>query len=94
MESKDTTTPFANPPNEQRDGFIERISCHYPLSEEMIARYEDQWDWEQLSENEALPWDEELIERFEDHWSWDGGRFFSDGIGLGSNGALPWSEVE
>ncbi len=83
MESNDTTTPFVNPPNEQRDGFIEGISRHYPLSEEMIARYEDQWDWDSLIINEDLPWDEELITRFEDRWDWEQ---------LSEKEALPWSE--
>lgn len=83
MESNDTITPFANPPGEQRDGFIEGISRHYPLSEEMIARCEDQWDWKGLIRNEALPWDGELITRFEDRWSWEE---------LSRNETLPWSE--
>jgi hypothetical protein len=83
MESNDTTTPFVNPPNEQRGGFIEGISHRYPFSEEMIARYEDQWDWNRLSRNGSLPWSEELIARFENHWDWEE---------LSWNEALPWSE--
>ena len=47
-----------------------------PWSEELIARYENKWDWEGedegegLSQNEALPWSKELIVRYEDRWDW------------------------
>ncbi|WP_259248539.1 hypothetical protein, partial [Salinibacter ruber] len=55
----------------------------------LIARFEDQWDWKELSENESLPWSEELIARFEDQWDWSGGKYSG---GLSGNEGLPRSE--
>ncbi len=53
-----------------------------PWSIELIKKYEDKWDWEDLSYNKTLPWSTKLIERFEDKWSWEA---------LSSNKALPLS---
>jgi DNA polymerase len=47
-----------------------------------VERYEDRWDWGQLSNNKGLPWSLELIEHFEDRWDWSR---------LQRNAALPWS---
>ncbi|HBA67153.1 MAG TPA: hypothetical protein DCZ48_13435, partial [Methylococcaceae bacterium] len=33
-------------------------------------RFEDRWNWDGLSRNEALPWSFELIERFESRLDW------------------------
>jgi len=50
----------------------------------LLERYEDRWDWGELSKNEALPWSFELVEIFECRWTWHGG-------GLSANQALQWS---
>ncbi len=52
------------------DGYL--VIKSLPWSLAFIEKYEDKWDWKELSENEALPWSLELIERFEDKWDWRG----------------------
>ncbi|HNJ87148.1 MAG TPA: hypothetical protein PKU92_11240, partial [Agitococcus sp.] len=66
---------------EQAVAFLSVYAC---LSDELIAKYEDKWDWKWLSWNEALPWSLEFFERFEDKWDWWG-------LSINSNKALPWS---
>ncbi len=63
---------------------IEGLSRAYPLTSELLRRYEEWWDWGLLSENEALPWSQALIERYEGRWNWEW---------LSGNGALPWSQA-
>jgi hypothetical protein len=58
------------------------LSTWLELDGELIGRFADSWDWEELSKNTALPWSLELLERFEDRWDWDE---------LSKNKALPWS---
>ena len=67
-----------------------------PWSEELIARYENGWDWGALSFNTKLPWSEKLIDRFIDKWDFGKGTEREDGekaytLGLSSNSGLPWS---
>jgi hypothetical protein len=59
------------------------VSRYYRLDEELIDRYEDFLDWEELSSNTALLWNEAFIERFSDQWDWNK---------LSENEELPWSE--
>ena len=58
------------------------LSSRQALEGDLIERFVDDWNWWDLSNNEALPWSLELIERFEDRWDWEG---------LFNNGTLPWS---
>ena len=51
-------------------------------SVELIEKYKDQWDWEELSWNTSLPWSIELFEKYKDQWDWGG---------LSRNTSLPWS---
>ena len=80
LTSRDTEAFFRRHP-----GFFRLVvSRYYPLSAELIGRYEDLWDWEGLSGNEALLWNEALIGRFADHWNL---------YRLHQNMSLPWSET-
>ncbi len=51
-----------------RELFIFRISVNYSLSENLIGKYENKWDWKELSRNKSLPWSLKLIEKCEDKW--------------------------
>ena len=53
-----------------------------PWSLELIGRFRDKWNWDNLSFNEALPWSLELIKIFRDKWNWEY---------LSCNKALPYS---
>ena len=48
------------------------ISRNLYLDEALIEKYEDHWNWGELSENKALPWSLALIEQFKDQWVWGG----------------------
>ena len=52
---------------------------------ELIEKFKDNWDWENLSRNELLPWSMELIERFKDKWN------SANWKNLSKNESLPWS---
>jgi hypothetical protein len=72
--------------------FDERI----PWTEELIARYENRWDWGNLSLNRSLPWSEKLIDKYLDRW--DFGTMNEDEhgeksytVGSSWNSGLPWS---
>ncbi|GEM_PF-214884 len=79
LERRDTEAFFRRHP----EFFRLAVSRYYPLSEELIGRYADWWDWKGLSWNEELPWNEALIERFADCWNWEI---------LSLNERLPWNE--
>ncbi|HMV61129.1 MAG TPA: hypothetical protein PKC07_07980, partial [Agitococcus sp.] len=64
---------------EEAVAFLSAYAC---LSDELIAKYEDKWNWKELSQSKALPWSLEFFERFEDKWDWEK---------LSWNEALPWS---
>lgn len=59
------------------------VSRYYPLSEDLIIRFEDMFDWFELQQNEALSWSEKFILRFKDSWLWE---LFIN------NKSLPWSD--
>ena len=40
------------------------------LRVELIEKYEDRWDWKELSDNHCLPKSQEFIEKYEDRWDW------------------------
>jgi hypothetical protein len=42
-----------------------------PWSRELLAHYEDRWDWDYLSNNPGLPWSIELLDDYKDRWNWD-----------------------
>lgn len=67
-----------------------------PWSDDLIAKLEHEWNWDQLSFNRDLPWSENLIDRYIDKW--DFGTFVDEPYsesyhtcGLSSNPGLPWS---
>ena len=80
LTSRDTEAFFRRHP----EFFRLVVSRYYPLSEELIGRFEDWWAWEGLSSNKGLPWTEVFIGRFAEHWDWEG---------LSRNKELPWSEA-
>mgnify|MGYP001425278196 CR=1 FL=1 len=65
------------------DLIIKYISEWSPLTESILTKYKNKWDWTLLSGNENLPWSEELIEKYKHKWEW---------IYLSGNQYLPWSE--
>lgn len=68
---------------EHSDWFIKCLfSRNYPLSEYLIEKYKDKWDWNELSCNKFLPWSIELIEKYINEWNW---------IRLSYNQPLPWT---
>lgn len=61
------------------DYLIKILSSFYPLSESLIEKYKDLWDWgsygneeyrKGLSGNEMLPWNIELVNRYDSRWNW------------------------
>ena len=58
--------------------------AHSDLTIEVIEKYEEKWDWKQLSRDEDVPWTVKLINRYQDKWDWRE-------HGLSRNEALPWS---
>ncbi len=64
LTSRDTEAFFRRHP----EFFRRVVSEYYPLSEALIERFADRWNWDRLSLNQALPWSEALIERFADRW--------------------------
>ena len=65
------------------DLIIKYISEWSPLTESILTKYKNKWDWTLLSGNGNLPWSEELIEKYKDKWTW---------TTLSDNENLPWSE--
>ena len=67
------------------------------MSERLIERYKDKWDWRCLSQNESLPLSESLLERYADKWEWGvsdtNGWQAATYNGLSLNKSLPWSEA-
>ncbi len=59
------------------------ISLYFPLSNTIIKKYKNYWDWNCLSRNESIPWSQELINNFRDKWNW---KLLSD------NSCVPWTE--
>jgi hypothetical protein len=41
------------------------------LSEEVIEKFKDNWDWAELSRNHNLPLTYGLIDKYTDRWDWD-----------------------
>ena len=41
------------------------------LSEEVIEKFKDSWDWSELSGNSSLPLSYELIDKYIDRWDWN-----------------------
>lgn len=64
--------------------FREYVSSFYPMSHELIHRFENDWDWSMLSKNESLDWFDDLIARYENKWKWDI---------LLSNPKIDWTEA-
>jgi hypothetical protein len=64
--------------------FVQGFSYHYPVPEELLAQYEDVFDWTQLSRNTAIKWSPHILEKFKNNWNW-GYR------GLSTNAAMPWT---
>jgi hypothetical protein len=55
--------------------FINSISKFYPLTNEFIEIYKEQWDWGNhyntgLSRNKNLQWSVDLIKRYDEKWYW------------------------
>ena len=63
--------------------FITAVSRHYPLSEFLLSRYEEEWNWDQISMNQNIPLSEDVLFRFQNRWNW---------WRLSQRTDLPWSE--
>uniref|UniRef100_UPI004048D47B hypothetical protein n=1 Tax=Flavobacterium sp. TaxID=239 RepID=UPI004048D47B len=68
---------------EYKNGIAEYEYVDNGIDREFIEKYEDKWNWYNLSSNKSLPWSLELIEKYKDKWNWYSG--------LSSNKNLPWS---
>jgi hypothetical protein len=51
---------------------VSLLSSTQALDYDLLARFEDKWDWIGVSCNTACPWSIELIERFKDRFHWEG----------------------
>jgi hypothetical protein len=54
------------------------------LSEKLIEKYIDRWNWSKLSENKNLPWSVDFFEKHIERWDWNN---------LSGNNNLPFTEV-
>lgn len=63
--------------------FVDYISYFYPLNEQFLEKYSDEWNWECLSRNKFLPWKGEFIKRYRNKWNWKI---------LSKSEYLPWSQ--
>ncbi|EDL48243.1 DarT ssDNA thymidine ADP-ribosyltransferase family protein [Erythrobacter sp. SD-21] len=86
-----TQTKYSNMENANRvailkslgqDQAVRIIERFQPVSESLLERYVEHWDWGALSSNPDLPWSVELIERYEKRWDWSS---------VSLNPGLPWS---
>ncbi|MFA4871409.1 MAG: hypothetical protein WC623_24635 [Pedobacter sp.] len=50
--------------------FKSLVSYHYCVSNNLLEKYKDEWDWHYLSTNESLLWSLELLEKYKDNWNW------------------------
>jgi len=67
---------------------VKFLSRRVSLTQDLLERHIEHWDWEGLSSNELIHWSPDLLEFFEDRWTWEGW----DGLsGLSNNDSLPWS---
>ncbi|MCB9205502.1 MAG: hypothetical protein H6603_11035 [Flavobacteriales bacterium] len=67
-------------------------------TEELIATYEDLWNWERLSNNPTMPWTLSFMQRYQDRLVWKGEETVEEdgwvGVslnGVGSNEGVAWS---
>ena len=49
---------------------LSKTSNEILLSPEIIERYKDFWDWQELSDNSDLKLSYELIDKYIDRWDW------------------------
>ncbi|TDD93736.1 hypothetical protein [Flavobacterium cellulosilyticum] len=54
------------------------------LSEKLIEKYINRWNWSKLSENKNLPWSVDFFEKHIERWDWNN---------LSGNNNLPFTEV-
>lgn len=55
-----------------------------PLTEKLIEKYIDRWNWSKLSKNKNLPWSVDFFEKHIERWDWNN---------LSGNNNLPFTEV-
>lgn len=70
------------------DDAVKFLSRRAPISQDLLGHYQNFWDWEELSNNKAIPWSLKLLEKFENYWVWQD---WDEPIGLSNNDSLPWS---
>jgi len=63
-EADNNTKSITNLAVKHPDFFIKIIESHYPLSEELIGKYQEKWNFSYMSENENISWSIELIEKY------------------------------
>lgn len=51
--------------------FIGHISSSYSLSENLIDKFSDKWDWWNLGYNKTLPWSLDFVKKYIDYWQKD-----------------------
>ena len=70
--------------NNLKNRIIDSISINFNLNLLIISRFEDKWNWIQLTKNKSFPWNEEIISKYEDNLYW---------AELSKNESLPWNDV-
>ena len=58
------------------------LSKHHPLSENLLKKYKDKWDWHCLGSNTGLPWSIDLIDKYKGWYGWGN---------LSENTGLSWT---
>jgi hypothetical protein len=69
--------------NVENEGFSQKIlSKYFQVTLDLLEKFRDYWNWEDLSQNQFLPWSIELIGKYRSYWNW---------WTLSRNEFLPWS---
>ena len=65
LTSRDTEAFFRRHP----EFFRLVISRYYPLNEELVERFKNWWNWNELSKNSELPWSDDFMTRYWNRWN-------------------------
>jgi hypothetical protein len=69
--------------NHYKKLFITAVSRHYPLSDFLLSRYQEEWNWDLISMNQNIPLSKDILFKFRNRWTW---------WRLSERTNLPWSE--
>jgi hypothetical protein len=49
---------------------MKSVSTEYPLTDEMLKKYRNELDWDEVSDNRNIGWTIEMIDRWENYLNW------------------------